>query len=137
MNKVAEILKEMRQVCDEIIEELSSLTEEELQLQTGDVPWRIQHLLYRFAAHEEEHIHQIIAARWAIGANPTSAQFILSQFLATRGRLEGTLIGLKDQQAILSPREGEWSILEILQHLLESDRQYLAWIRHNRVAGMG
>lgn len=135
MKKVMVMLDDMRQLRDEIIEELSSLTEAELQLQTVEVPWRIQHLLYRFSAHEEEHINQIIAARWAIGAKSSPAQFILSQFMATRGRLEGALIGLKDQPANLAPREGEWSILEILQHLLESDRQYLAWIRHNRTEG--
>lgn len=135
MDQVAVMLDELRQARDEIIEELSSLTGVELQLQTFDVPWRIQHLLYRFSAHEEEHINQIIATRWTIGAKPSLSQFILSQFMTTRGRLEGALIGLNDEQAILSPREGEWSIMEILQHLLESDRQYLAWIRHNRTEG--
>mgnify|MGYP005856474675 CR=1 FL=1 len=135
MGDIVVLLDELHRLRDEIVAELASLTDEELRAQTEDVPWRIQHLLYRFSAHEEEHINQIIAARWAIGANPSPAQLILSQFLATRGRLEGTLISLKDEQAILSPREGEWSIIEILQHLLESDRQYLAWIRHNRAVG--
>lgn len=132
MSQIAELLGEMREVSGEIVKGLSGLTEEEKRAQTDETPWRVQHILYRFAAHEEEHINQIVAARWALGTAPTVAQVALAQFLAARGRLEGSLIGLDDETASRPPREGEWSVLEILQHVQESDKQYLAWIQHNR-----
>jgi hypothetical protein len=132
MSQVAELLGEMREVSGEIVKGLSGLTEEEMRAQTDEAPWRVQHILYRFAAHEEEHINQIVAARWTLGTAPTVAQLALAQFLAARGRLEGSLIGLGDEAASRPPREGERSILEILEHVQESDKQYLAWIQHNR-----
>ena len=136
MSQVAELLGEMREVSGEIVKGLSGLTEEEMRAQTDEAPWRVQHILSRFAAHEEEHINQIVGARWALGTAPTAAQLALAQFLAARGRLEGSLIGLDDETASRPPREGEWSVLEILQHILQSDRQYLAWISHNRRQGV-
>jgi uncharacterized damage-inducible protein DinB len=136
MSQIAELLGEMREVSGEIVKGLSGLTEEEKRAQTDETPWRVQHILYRFAAHEEEHINQIVAARWALGTAPTVAQVALAQFLAARGRLEGSLIGLDDETASRPPREGEWSVLEILQHILQSDWQYLAWISHDRRQGV-
>ncbi|MDI7277641.1 MAG: hypothetical protein QME94_16810 [Anaerolineae bacterium] len=82
------------------------------------MPWRIEHLLYRFAAHEEEHVNQIISTRSAASATPTHAQPILTQFLAVRGRLEAALVALGDEQALQSPHEGEWSVVNILRHVL-------------------
>ena len=97
MSQVAELLGEMREVSGEIVKGLSGLTEEEMRAQTDEAPWRVQHILYRFAAHEEEHINQIVGARWALGTAPTAAQLALAQFLAARGRLEGSPISLDDE----------------------------------------
>jgi len=58
VSQVAELLGEMREVSWEIVKGLSGLTEEEMRAQTDETPWRVQHILYRFAAHEEEHINR-------------------------------------------------------------------------------
>jgi len=115
MSQVAELLGEMREVSGEIVKRLSGLTEEEMRAQTDKTPWRVLHILYRFAAHEEEHTNQIVAARWAMGTGPTVAQLALAQFLAARARLDGSPINLDQEAASRPPREGEWSVLEILQ----------------------
>ena len=38
----------------------------------------------------------------------------------------GTLLGLDDAVISHPPREGEWSIRQVLEHLIEAERQRLA-----------
>lgn len=125
-----ELLEEWRETRRQAIELLNDLADEDLR-QMVDF-WDSEHslafVLHRFEGHAREHLVQIEKIRRALGKEQTEVQRILRMAEAIRGEIEGTLIGLSDEDLDWRPAPEEWSIREVLQHLIERDRWRLGFI---------
>ncbi len=60
------------------------------------------------------------------GLPQTPAQRILAQYQAAFTDLEAVLLGVTDEQAGLSPAEGEWPLRKILRHMVEAEGTFFA-----------
>ena len=63
--------------------------------------------------------------RARLAAPPTVAQRALVTAGETRGRLLGALVGLPEALFDQPPAQGEWSVREILAHVIATDKRYL------------
>lgn len=70
--------------------------------------------------------------RQAAGFPQTSAQRILAQHQSAFCDLEAALLGVTDEQSVLSPAQGEWTLRLILRHIVETERTFFA-INHYAV----
>ncbi len=71
--------------------------------------------------HEMSHVVQVAKTKQAIGAAPTEAQMILSQTLQARAALAAALVGMTDEQIEHKPAPDQWSVREIVEHVLRYD----------------
>lgn len=71
--------------------------------------------------HEMSHLVHVQKTRQALGALPTEAQMILAQALQARAALAAALVGLSDDDLERKPEDGQWSIREIVEHLIRYD----------------
>lgn len=71
--------------------------------------------------HEMSHVVQVHKSRQALGALPTEAQLILAQALMARAALAASITGMTDDQLAAKPASGEWSVLEVIEHVLRYD----------------
>jgi len=62
-------------------------------------------------------------------APPTQAQRILGQYHHAYRDLTGALAGVLDEDLARVPRVGEWSLREVLRHMLRADYGFLGVIR--------
>lgn len=92
-------------------------------------PADVRFLFLHIAEHEDDHRLQIAGLLPEMGARQTGAQRILGNAEATRGELNGALVGLTDDDLDLSP-PGEWPLRAVLAHILSVERSYLVNVRH-------
>jgi len=71
--------------------------------------------------HEMSHLVHVQKTRQALGALPTEAQMILAQALQARAALAAALVGLSDDDLERQPEDGQWSIREIVEHMIRYD----------------
>ncbi len=129
-HQVREIVQSIAQARQQVLEELTDLSRDVLETPTDAVRWsEVRRVLLRFGDHPREHAVQIVAAREAIGAAPTMPQRILAKGQEGYGELLASLVGLRDADLDVSPGPGEWTVRQVLAHVLQSERSYLATIR--------
>ena len=128
-----QLVSQLLEVEAELVQELTSLQEEELDLAiTGhrrarDLRQFLQHHIY----HAWDHLAHTVKTRNEILAPRDEVNVLLGDLLAARGQLLGQASGLTAAQLEEAP-EGEWSIREILEHMLRADRRQLDTIRQAR-----
>ena len=99
MSSVAEMLKLMRSKHDDLNDRLAKVPESRM----GDIgPWGerqmpIRTMFYQLVNHEIEHMVHAVKTLRDLGVVPTEAQLILGRLQEARGRLEGLLVGLSDE----------------------------------------
>jgi hypothetical protein len=71
--------------------------------------------------HELSHLIQVQKVRQAIGSFPTEVQMILAQTLQARAALAASIVGLSDEDLDRKPADSEWSVREIVEHVLRYD----------------
>lgn len=71
--------------------------------------------------HELSHVVQVQKTKQAIGAAPTEVQMILAQTLQARAVLAALLVGMTDEQIEEKPSPDQWSVREIVEHVLRYD----------------
>ena len=121
--------------------ELNDVTEAEFDL-PGTLlrPWiwdSLHLLLLPFGNHMREHATHIPGARALIGRLPTQPQRILAEAEVSRGIFLVATVGLTDDDLDMVPPDGGWTLRRILEHVRNSERDYLEAIRRARMASHG
>jgi DinB superfamily len=113
---LSNILERLVALHDRLFDELSGIGDEELAAPTIWTTWQVdvRFRLYRFAAHERQHLIQVAKVLNAVGFQQGEAQMILGQAESARGRLEGALIGLPRASALRIPAGGLPSVQTLL-----------------------
>jgi uncharacterized protein YndB with AHSA1/START domain len=80
----------------------------------------------------EKHTVQLRLGNFPVPQFPESAAALAETVRALHveelANMRAKFAGLSAQQAALRPREGEWSVREILAHLVLTERDYQAWV---------
>jgi len=127
------LLAEIRTVREQTLAELVDLTEEEFGLPTDMTRWDdVRRVLLRFGDHMREHATQVAGTRAAVGRGPTMPQRMLAEAELAWGKLLAATVGLSDDDLTVSPPNGGWSVQQVLEHVLASERGYLDAIRRAR-----
>ncbi len=124
------LLASIRAVREEALREVAALAEEEFTVPPAKERWaEIQRLLLRFGDHMREHANQIEGTRAALQRAPTDIQRTLQEAELAWGKLLAAFVGLSDEDCRQVPPDDGWSIEEILQHVLATERRSLEAIR--------
>jgi hypothetical protein len=125
MGEVADYLETLRKSHDSVNESLAQTPTEKMgdMGNFGQREMPIRTMYYQFISHVTEHSVQIMKTRSLLGLDQSEAQLILAQVQNLQGQLEGLLIGLSDEEFNREP-EGEWSVKQVLDHVLAVDNGY-------------
>lgn len=125
MSAVTDVLNQMRARHDSLNEKLAQIPEERLgergEWLDRQVP--IRQMLLQMVGHDLEHTAQVVKTLRDLGINQSETHMILADMQEVRGRLEGLLIGLSDEDLDRAP-EGEWSIRQTLEHFTSTEDFY-------------
>jgi len=132
-HEVSRLLAEIAAARAETMAQLTQLAREELRFKTDNWRWNtVRRVLLRFGDHMREHTTQLVAAREAIGAAHTMPQRILARGQEAYGEFLGSVVGLTDDALDQAPAPGEWTIRQVLEHLRDTEKWYLARIMEAR-----
>ena len=136
-----------RQVCDgllaeiaavrrQVFVELNDVTEAEFDL-PGTLlrPWMwdtLRLLLLQIGNHMREHATHIQGTRALLGRLPTQPQRMLAEAEIARGTFLAATVGLTDDDLDVVPPDGGWTLRRILEHVRNSEEDYLEAIRRAR-----
>jgi hypothetical protein len=124
------LLAKIRQSREQTLIECADLTEAEFALPTGMPRWDdLRRVLLRFADHMREHASQAQAARVAAGHAPTPPERMLAEAELAWGMLLGVTVGLSDEDAAGQPPDGGWSVMQVVEHVLKTEENYLNAVR--------
>jgi hypothetical protein len=130
------MLSEIRQARERTLAELADLTEADFATPTDMQRWDdVRRVLLRFGDHMREHANQLEGARAAIGRAPSMPERMLAEAEYAWGKLLAATMGLDDGDWTAQPPDGSWSVQQVLQHVLETERGYLEAIRSARQRG--
>jgi len=127
-----ELLIRMRKVREETLKSLEDLEEDELLVpctERGNIRQIIELLIW----HERDHYGQIRKNRRDTKAGHKSINLLMSDLTAARGMVEGMMLGLTSQELDMVPKEGEWSIRQVAEHLMEAERRLRQRILEKRL----
>ncbi|MEE8465675.1 MAG: DinB family protein [Dehalococcoidia bacterium] len=127
MTAVAAMLDKLRTARAGIMEQLERTSEGDMTTPapgTQTPTATVRFLFYRLIAHEAEHTVHLVKTLDALGISQSEAQLILRELQGSRGRLEGLLVGLSDEDIDRAPGEGEWSPRRVLEHIIEAEQSY-------------
>ena len=125
MAKVTEVLEQMRASRQHILERLQGVAEGQM---LAEAEWSqrqvtVRFMFYRLITHEVEHTVHLLKTLDSLGIAQGEAELILRRLQATRGELEGLLVGLSDEELDRIP-EGEWSVRQVLEHITDTEERY-------------
>lgn len=130
---VSRYLAQIEAVQRQVIEELSAMPREELRYAADNARWNtVRRVMLRFGDHLREHTTQLVAARDAIGAQHSMPQRMLARAQEAYGVFLGAMVGLADQDLDRVPEPGEWTLRQILDHMLATQQLYLDMVRKAR-----
>ena len=126
MTDINKLLEKMRDHRRSTIDRIQDVTEEQMLGTTtyGERVVNARFIFYRFIAHEIEHTVHLSKTLEDLGIFQNEAKRILKHLQAARGELEGMLIGISDEQLDKNTGNGEWSIREIIHHILDTEESY-------------
>ena len=126
MTAVQETIERMREQRKSTQQRLKDVAEEHMLAPAayGKRDVTVRYMFYRLIAHEVEHTIHIAKTLDALGAAQGEAQRILARLQAATGELEGMLVGLSDEDLDREPAEGEWSVRQVIDHILEAEEYY-------------
>ncbi len=131
------LLAEIHAARVRTLNKLADVSETEFGLPTTMRPWKwdtLLRLLLQFGDHMREHATHIEGARAAFGRPPTQPQRILAEAEIARGALLAATVGLTDEDLDAAPSDGGWTVRRILEHIRNSEQDYLEAIRLARAA---
>ena len=125
MAELQKIIDQLREKQDALIQQLNSVSEDRMgeMAAWGQREMPIRALFYQLVAHDVEHTVHAVKTLRDLGIASTETQLILGLLQEAEGRLEALLVGLSDQDIDRSV-EGEWSIRQILEHVINAKSNY-------------
>lgn len=126
-------ITQLQAMENEIMDAFTDMQREELQY-AADSPrnFTVRRNMISFTDHIEEHVTQIEAARASLSADPTMAQRMLMRVARAYGDLYASLVGLDDAQLDQAPEPGEWSVRQVLEHIVGGQQRSIARVREAR-----
>jgi hypothetical protein len=123
--KVNALLAELRREREATLADLATISREELRYSTGHQRWSsARRVMLRFSEHLREHALQIRLVRQRIQAGPTEPQMMLALAEQAWGDVLASCIGLTDDDLDRVPAPGQWSVRQVLEHMIKSERDY-------------
>lgn len=123
----------LQEIENEILDSLADMQREELRY-AADSPryYTVARNLLSLTDHIQQHITQIDAARASLRADPGMPQRMLARVVRAYGDLRASLVGLDDAALDQVPEPGEWTIRQVLDHVIGGQQRALARIREAR-----
>ena len=90
----------------------------------GDRDVNVRFMFYRLITHQIEHTIHLTKTLNALGITQGEAGLILKSLQVASGELEGLMVGLTDEDLDRSPGEGDWTLREVLEHILSAEKSY-------------
>ncbi len=118
------LIKELEDVRRESVKVLCSLNDEQLDLK-NERGRSVRAFVQTLVDHDNEHIQHLIRARRGVGSRRKEINRVLGEMMAARGELLGLIAGLEDENLDKDWEEGEWSIRNILEHMVQTERTYI------------
>ena len=117
----------------DLVEELCCLSEEELNLPiAGSSRARnIRQVLMQTLHHATDHAVHTVKTRSQIEAPRNEVNLLVGDILAAHGQMLGQALGLAPETLEKAP-QGEWSVRQILEHVIEVDHRYMERVREAR-----
>ncbi len=124
------ILAEIRAARAASLAYLTDVPESDFPLPTDLPRWdEVRRVLLRLGEHMREHTNQIEGARADLGLHKTMPQRMLAEAELSWGKLLAAVVGLDDTDLDAQPGPESWSIRTVLEHVLSSERNYLAAVQ--------
>lgn len=124
------MLAEIRAAREATLEYLVDIPESDFPLPTDLPRWdEVRRVLLRLGEHMGEHTNQIEGARSDLGRHKSMPQRMLAEAEISWGKLLAATVGLDDADLEAEPAAGSWSVATVLEHILSSERNYLAAIQ--------
>ena len=126
MSQLNDLIQRLEASMRETFEKIESIPEEYV-----DQPCRhrcarggkVWHLLTHNIDHERMHAGQIISARDSLRKlQQDKRSRLLAELYAARAHLVAALIGVRDEDLDKPPKEGKWTIREVVEHVIYWDR---------------
>jgi len=139
--QVKEALNKLNKLREEWMEQLSHLTDEDLNITADDDYWTIRKWLYRMIDHEAIHMGQIVRTRrsiepvWEAAVRWREIDRMMGELYRLRGQVASELVGLSDELFATQPGEEKWSIQEVLEHLEQAEKYYVKQIKDLKEEG--
>jgi len=126
MSGVAEMIETMRERRARTLEQVLSVPEEKMlePAKYGDSDVNVRFMFYRLITHQIEHTIHLTKTLNALGITQGEAGLILKGLQVASGELEGLMVGLTDEDLDRSPGEGDWTLREVLEHILSAEKSY-------------
>ena len=132
-DQVKAMLAELRKEREATLAALSNISREELRYATGHERWSsARRVMLRFADHLREHALQIRLVRERTQTMPSEPQMMLALAEQAWGDVLAATIGLTNDDLDRSPAPGQWSVRQVLQHMIKGERDYQAMIAKAR-----
>jgi len=130
---VQALVRQLQEIENQILDELEDMRREELRY-AADSPryYTVARNLLSLTDHIEQHISQIDAARASLRADPSMPQRMLARVARSYGNLRASLVGLDDEDLAAVPEPAEWSIRQVLEHVIGGQQRALGRIRQAR-----
>ena len=126
MSEAKRLIKELQTSMNETLDKLYELSDEQLDspcshgCSMGD---GVRGLLVHNIEHERMHLGQLGNIRFELRTMQRQhVDRLLAEWLRERTALAAVLVGLPDEAMDASYKEGEWSIREIVEHVLYWER---------------
>jgi hypothetical protein len=104
---------------------LNDLSELDFPIPTNMERWTdIRRVLLRFGDHMREHANQIEGVRDQNNHIISMPQRMLAEGEIAWGKLLAATTGLSDADLDMKPPDGGWTVRQVLEHILKSEKGY-------------
>ncbi|MDO8671021.1 MAG: DinB family protein [Dehalococcoidia bacterium] len=128
--QIKQVLAEMAANHDGVMEKLAALKDADLakKVPWGGVERPVRFLLSQIGNHDREHGIQVVKNLQWMDRDFTEAQMSVAKLTQARGELVGLLAAVDDEDLDRVPKEGEWTIRQTLQHIIDVQKRYYSMI---------
>ncbi len=120
------LLERLKQARARSLEAARRLSASHLDTQTRIRSRTLRQLFHVWVDHYRGHAVQLYNLRLDLDDRPDEVARLVGQGHATFGEVLGQLTAVKPEIVARAPKEGEWTILEVVQHLVEFEERYAA-----------
>lgn len=123
--KVQALLDELRRERAATLAAYTDITREELRYATGHERWSsARRVMLQFSNHLREHALQVRLVRKGLQCQPTEPQDMLALGEQAWGDVLASCLGLTDDDLDRAPAPSQWSVRQVLEHLIKSEKGY-------------